>query len=634
MALFSSKKTTDISSNKIRPTVLRTQNVAKELVSIAKTYSVSVDKLDFNIIEVQTYTRMNNNGKDSDWEEVNSSTLREIDEATLLNPDFQIKQMYEIEVFSKNVKEDLYKNFKLAVGANATKCKVYLSIQKGSQVNYNPRFEKELLILINKRKVRAGMLINIFDEMLDKAVSKISAYVRIEEEVIYEKNETILIAESFEPTPTTNDSIIMHYDQKEEIGQNEKVDYASRGFIKSVEAGELLIEYRKAKIGKPGRDCRGEFMKPKDPIIDNKPTFNVDETIKMEENKLGVKYIAKENGYISYDNNKYQIKTEVDVGEISFKTTGSIASDLDADVSINVKEANSIKDAIGSGMNIEVNEIHVEGNVGSGATINAVKAIIDGQTHKTSEITAEDIRIHVHKGLAHGGDVHVTRLEHGVIDGDFVEVSQALGGKINSKEVVIDLCASYVKATASRLIEIKKLQGSENIFTIDPLMKKDTKSGVDENKGSIKRLKTSVDILKKDVDKYTALIEKNTASFNDVKKRLMQYKKNGVKMPESFVKKYKQFQKIQAHLVKIKKDYDQQSDQLRLLTTRTSSFQDNIFDARVINRDKWVGYNEIRFKLIEPPMELSYKPKEGSSEKIFAVVEVEEGEFEIQAVKS
>jgi len=634
MALFGSKKTTDISSSKIRPIVVRTQNVAKELVSVAKTYGVSVDKLDFNIIEVQTYTRMNNNGKDAEWEEVDSNRLREISEETLLNADFQIKQMYEIEIFSKSNKEDLYKNFKLAVGANATKCKVYLSIQKGSQVSYNPRFEKELLVLINKRKVRAGMLINIFDEMLDKAVSKISAHIRIEEEVIYDKNETILIAESFEPTPTTDDSIILHYDKKEEIGKNDKVDYASRGFIKSVEAGELLIEYRKAKLGKPGRDCRGEFMKPKEPILDNKPTFTVDETIRVEESKLGIKYIANENGYISYENNKYQIKTEVDVGEISFKTTGSIASELDADVSINVKEANAVKDAIGSGMNIEVSEIHVEGNVGSGATINAVKAIIDGQTHKTSEITAEDIKIHVHKGLAHGGDVHVTRLEHGSIDGDFVEVSQALGGKVNAKEIVIDLCASYVKATASRSIEIKKLQGSENIFTIDPLMKKDTKNGVDENKGSITRLKTSVDSLKKDVDKYSTLIEKNMASFNDVKKRLLQYKKNGVKMPESFVKKYKQFQKTQAHLSVLKKEYAQKSDQLKLLTTRTASFQDNIFDARIINRDRWVGYNEIRFKLIDPPMELSYKPQEGSSEKIFAVVEVEDGEFEIKAVKS
>lgn len=68
------------------------------------------------------------------------------------------------------------------------------------------------------------------------------------------------------------------------------------------------------------------------------------------------------------------------------------------------------------------------------------------------------------------------------------------------------------------------------------------------------------------------------------------------------------------------------------MTTKTASFQDNIFDARIINRDRWIGHNEIIFKLIEPPIELSFKPQEGSPDKIFAVVETDEGVFEIQAV--
>jgi hypothetical protein len=45
-----------------------------------------------------------------------------------------------------------------------------------------------------------------------------------------------------------------------------------------------------------------------------------------------------------------------------------------------------------------------------------------------------------------------------------------------------------------------------------------------------------------------------------------------------------------------------------------------------------MGHNEIIFKLIEPPIELSFKPQEGSPDKIFAVVETDEGVFEIQAV--
>jgi hypothetical protein len=53
-------------------------------------------------------------------------------------------------------------------------------------------------------------------------------------------------------------------------------------------------------------------------------------------------------------------------------------------------------------------------------------------------------------------------------------------------------------------------------------------------------------------------------------------------------------------------------------------------DARIINRDKWIGYNEIKFKLVDPPVELVYKPMEGSKEQVFWLVELEEGEYVIR----
>ena len=634
MALFGSKKKETAIAKKIRPTVMRTQNVAKELVTLAQSYETKVESIDFNILDVQTYTRMNDGTKETEWIEVFGDEIYEIDDKTaLLNPNFQIKQMYEIEFFSKDTAKDKYKKLHLAVGANASKCKVYLSIKQGSEILYSPDFEEDLKILINKRKVRAGILINIFDEMLAEAISKLVAYVRVQESVTYAQNETFLIAQSYEPTPTINDELILHYDKKEEVSENEKMDYASRGFIDSVLKDELLIEYVKAKNGKPGRNCRGEFMLPKEAEIKNAPTFSIDNTIKQEEDESSIKYFSKENGYISVEENNYTVKTEVDVGEISFKTTGSITAGLDSDVNISVKETDAVKDAIGTGMTVEVSEIEIDGNVGSNAKVYAHKARIEGQTHKTSEIRADKLDINVHKGRAFGKTIHVTRLEHGIIDGDEVDVGQALGGEIRAKNISIEICSSYVKATASKLIEIQKLQGSENVFTIDPLLKKSTKSDRGENEESINKLDSELKELKKEILKYTVLMKNNTAAFNDVKKRLMHYKKNGVKMPDSFVKKYKQFQKMKEKLVSLQKKEEQKNDQHSLLTTRTTSFQDNIFDARIINRDRWTGYNELKFKMVDPAIEVTFNPPEGSHDEIFGLVEVSEGEYEIQAVK-
>ncbi len=635
MAFFGSskKKSAPTTANKVRPTVIRTENVAKELMSLAESNNVKVDSLGFNILEVQTFTRMSDGSKEVEWEEIEEEELRALDEKTaILNPDFQIKQMYEVEIFSKTSEDDPYKDFHLAIGANATKCKVYLSIKEGSRVKYSSRLEKDLLMLINKSKIRAGIMIDIFDEMVGEAISKISAYIRVAETAVYDKNETVLVAESFEPVPTTNDELIMHFQKKEEVDEKERIDYALRDFIQSVTADELLIEYIKPQIGKPGRNCRGEFIAPEEPLVQNTPQFNVDDTINVVETDTNIEYHAKESGYIAIDGNTYGIKTDVDIQEVSFKTTGSITAGLDSDVSMSVTEKDAVKDAVGNGMEVEVTEINVEGNVGSGAKVSAITATINGQTHKTSEVTADELDINIHKGSAYGKNIHVTRLEHGTIKGEMVDVSQAIGGTIKAKEINIELCGSYVKATASRRIEIQRLQGSENVFTIDPRQQLDIKKGLRENKENIAELENDVKEIKADIEKYTKIVEENMSSFLSVKKRLIHYKKNGVKMPASFVKQYKQFQKVQEYLKGIKEEYLVKNDKLTLLTTRTASFQDNIFDARIINRSGWVGHNELRFKLIDPPIEVTYSPLEGSPEKVFGLVENEDGKYEIRTV--
>ena len=635
MSLFGSKKEEKSFTKTIRPTVVRVQNVSKELLNLAKSYDIKVETLDFNLLEVQTYTRVKDSTNESEWQEVLKENFHEVsDEKNAFNPHFQIKQMYEIEIFSKNDEDDLYKDFHLAVGANATKCKVYLNIKADSKISYTKGIEQDLHILINKKKIRAGILIYIFDEMLDDVVSKIYAKIKVEENLVYNKNETILIAQSYEPTLTTNDELILHYEKKEDIDENAKIDYASRGYIQSVKKGELLIEYIKAKEGKPGRNCRGEYLLPKEPVISHTPTFAIDEkTIKKVETTKSIEYIAKENGYISFDANTYTIRTDVDVDMISFKTTGSISSGVDSDVNIVVKEKNAIRDAVGSGMLVEVSNIEVEGNVGPGAKIHALSVKIGGQTHKTSEIIADNIDINIHKGIARGKKIHVRRLEHGLVDCDFADVEQTLGGDIRAEEISILVCTSHVKATATKLIEIKKLQGSENVFIIDPILKKDSQVSLNENSEKIKEIKIELKNLEKEISKYSDILKSNSATFIEVKKRLIQYKKNGMKMPTTFVKKYKQYQKMQTHLEQLEDNYKAKEDHLKLLLANTSSFQNNICDARIINRDRWVGHNELIFKLVDPPMEISYVPPEDSAGKIFGLVEVEDGDYEIQVVK-
>ncbi len=634
MALFGTQKEAVAKTSRVRTTVVRTKNVVSELQKVAKSYEVSVESLDFNILEVQTFTRMNEENKEGEWELLPADELYQLDEeSALLNPFFQIKQMYEVEIFSKNTEADPYKDFKLAIGANATKCKIYLSILANSHVKYNRHFEQEFEIMVQKKKLRAGILLNVFDEMMQDVISQVTAYVRVQQEVTYSKNETILIAQGYEPTFTVDDALILHYDKKQDVDEKTKIDYAKRGFIQDVQKGEVLIEYIKPKKGKAGRDCRGKFLAPSEPQVKNEPKFSVDDTIKVLETEISIQYIANENGYIAFENNTYRLKTDVEIKEISFKTTGSIITGIDSDVSINVAEKDVLKEAIGTGMVVEVSEIDIDGNVGQNAKVTALKANVGGQTHKTATITADTLDINVHKGSAFGKNIHITRLEHGSVDGEYISIAQALGGKIKGKEITLEVCASHVAATASKYIEIQKLLGSENTFTIDPAVQEDQQATLLELDKAIKEKKQTLKQTLKDLQTHTKLIQESTTAFNDVKKRLINYKKKGIKMPASFVAQYKKFQEMQTAYKELQYHKKTQEEELLQLQTKRESFQDHITEARIINRDRWIGFNEIRFHLVSPKLELVYKPQEGSSDKIFGVVEVAEGEYEIQALK-
>ncbi len=633
MGLFSSNDNDKMptSSKKIRTTVVKTQNVAKELFALAQSNEVDVESLDFNVLDLQTYVRVNEGKEEVDWNELSSEELYELDDkSSLLVKSFEIKQIYEIEIFTKEEKDNKFPNFNIAIGANASKCKIYLSIKSGSKLEYFKGFKDELEILINNKKLRAGILINIFDEMLDDTLSKLSSKVKLEKSLEYSKNDTILIAQSIEPTPTIDDKIILHYDKDEDIGEHEKIDYSKRGFIRSVVKEELLIEYIKPKIGTPGRNCRGIFLEVSEPLETNVVDFTFDETIILKDTKASVKYLANENGYITFEENKYSIKTDIDVDTISFRTTGSISAGLNSDVSISVKEGDASKDAVGAGMEVEVTEIDVDGNMGPNSKLNAIRATISGQTHKSSVVKAEKLNLNVHKGTAYGKLIHITRLEHGIVDGDIIDISQAMGGDIRGKEVRIEICGSHVKVTSLKIIEIQKLQGSENTFIIDSLLKKSSQKGLKKLDDEILNLQVDIKNIKAEIAKHTKTIQDNKTAFLELKKRLIHYKNNGVQLPSSFVDKYKQFLKIEAHLESIKKDLEIKKEELSFLSVKTTYFQNNIFDARIINNDRWIGYNKLIFKLVDPPIEVSYEPPEGSPNKIFGIVENENGEYFIE----
>lgn len=634
MALFSSsKKESTQSLRRINPTVMQSYSVGKDMVDFAKRNSVELSTLDFNILDIRTYKRIGSTSENS-WEEIMDTTHIHLDiNSEILNQAFEIKQLYEIEIFSKDSSViDFFSGFHTAIGANASKCKVYLSIKESSILRYFPNFEKELLKHINKSKIKAGIFIHIFDEMLDGVVSKLSAKVKVDGELRFDKNENILVAEAYEPTPTIDDKLINYFEEKKEQSEEDRVDHINRGFLKTTSIGDVLIEYIKPRVGKAGRNAKGEFIKPSEPIVKNVPTFDIDDSIEKVEDENKILYKAKVNGYIQKEANRYVIKSEMDLSKLDFRSTGSIVAGIDSDVVLNVQDSSWEEDAIGDGMEIVVSEVNTKGNVGQNSSIKAKKVTIGGQTHKNSSIEANEIDINIHKGSATGENVRVTRLENGVIKAKNVKVTQAIGGIIEAGELEIEICMSMLKASASKKIVINKLQGKDNVFTIDPLVQSDEMLKFEKNGTEILELQTNIRDIDKDIQKHEKIVVDNQVAFNDVKKRIIYYKQNNIKIPAIFIERYRGFLKLQETLESLKLELVQKKEKLELLNAKSKSFQESIFKARIINKDRWSGQDTIVFRLIDPEIELSFIPPEGYQSKVFGVVVNKDGVYEIQGV--
>jgi len=601
------------------PFVVRTENIAKELVSTAANNGLKAADLDFDLLDVQTFVKKG----DAEEHEVIGEELKELnDKALLSDADVAIRQSYEIEVVLAE-KDSRFSGLSLSIGANPLMTRIFASIKPGSKLEYFDGIGKELRDFINKRKLRANMFIGIWDEKLSEEIEKLVAKVRVSGTLNVEKKITLEVGHTLDLNPTINDKLLFHYKDDEE-SEKDKVDHYNRGFIQAVNKNELLIEYIKAKKGEPGRNCRGEYIEPAEPVIANTPAFNVSDKIDVIENEDNIEYRAKNSGYVVLENNTYDINVEVEVSEISFKTTGSIGAGMDTDVSINVKEADAFKDAIGAGMEVEVNEINVDGNVGNNAKIKANKVKILGQTHQSSLIEADDIEINIHKGKAKGKTVKITRLEQGVVEADTVQVTQAAGGKIIAKEVFVDTIASHVDIVASSKIEIQTFQGEENSFTISPVLYEEDKEALNENAEEIVVQTRKVRELKAEVEKKETILKENAGAIVDLKKRLAHYKQSGAKMPGAFVAKFKEFQELQAQLGELKKELKQKEEMYDLLCAKSNTYQEDIFTSKIINHDHYKGHNEIRFKLIEPELELYFVPKGTADEKCFMLGRNEE----------
>ena len=616
----------DGGASEFRSIIIDTTNVIKELKNIAIANHLKPTELNFKLLRVTTYY----SDEKSENNEMNEEELKLLlDDAFLLNPNLHLTQHYRVEIYKiENYEDDhtLIPNITLSGNKNLTK--IIAMIAQDHNVKYTSKLEEKIIEDIQIKKIKAGILVGIRDQNMYKEVKRIVATIRING--IIDQNQTFVACQGVDEIPSINDDLIFHYKKKIDAKTTDgKVDYSKRGFILAVDKDECIIEYIKPQMGVPGRNCRGAFLGVKEPRKANEAPVVITDNLSKKESDTSIKYIANRGGYVSFEKGVYDIQEHMEINEISFKSTGSINASLGSNIKINIKESDILKDAIGAGMSVVTSEVHVQGNIGSGAKIKAKIADIGGQTHQTAYIEADKIVISVHRGEANGIDVEIDRLEGGKVIGDTVHIKHMIGGEVIARVVKIDNLMSNAKITASEILEVIELKGTNNKFIIDPSVTKEFNEMIESINKKIEKLEEELKAYPRQLSAKKEFIDKNKPMAEMVKEKIMELKRTGVEPPVTLFAKIKDFQEKVIDYNNFLQTFKDKKEELQEYREDLNKVQNKVFTAKIINHSAWREFNEVRFRLIYPPKDVTYNPKEHEIAREITLKDMGNGEQRI-----
>ena len=607
---------------------VETANPYGEILNLVKSFGVDSKFIDFDILEIKTECKV-----------VGESQPRQIAEDKLNvfdNDKFyvdrveSIKQSYLVKFYDvRRAKPTPLPN--VSVNANKNLTKILATVSQNADTVYFKEFDKKLINFIYKKLIKVGILVGIRNKTMLEEVAKISSVLRVKEFI--DKDYTFAVTVGVNVVPSTDDALIYHYKTKiRNVDENDKIDYANRGYLLGVVENELIIEYVKLRDGTSGRDVRGNFL----PAQKAKATITKmpehTENIYAKEDNEGIKFFAKKPGYVKEEKGVFDIKDELDVNEITFKTTGSVDTGLDTNVTLNVKEKDLTKDAIGTGMTVEANEVNVDGNVAANAVVKANKVVIGGQTHAKALIEAKEAKIAVHIGSFEGESVEIDRLEGGKVKAKKAVIKSVIGGEIIAESVAIDTLVSNSNIIIADTLEIKKLKGVNNKILVDFSMIKNTGEQINERMAKIKTIREQIVKMPRTLESKRCVIEENRGPINVIKAKIEELKSTNNTPPVTFMKKLKEYQQLVHEYNALLKEFREKKAAIAELRGEITNIQDGIFNSKVINHSNWREFNEIKFRLVDPARDITYSTRENEIARVITIAKVETEDGDIDYV--
>lgn len=572
------------------PITLISSNVTEDLKKIARDHRIAVEKLDFDLLSYETYFKET---MDEEWQLLRASNLlSQTTEVELRSPHFQIRQEYQIHI--RLLKPHPYLDLHFSIATDKTKSKAIAIIQPTSKIPLKKGVQEWLKEAIVRKQLRHGLLIGLYDLDLDREINRL--IIKIQKEGPLAFLYRLPIGEFFLPIAPINDKVILHY---KELNK-------TKSLIEGVNPEDLILEYVLPKYGRDGRACTGEHIAVADPVLKYATYILIDpETIRSEQDEESIRFYATVSGFVERKQGIFFISQELQIESASFKKTGSIETGWDKDVSLKINKKVDSEDAIGMGVNIDVQKLDVSGTVGGNAKIQACEVNIGAQTHKKSHINVSEIaNIHLHRGNLKAKEANIAILEAGKVEADIIRINKMMGGEIIAREIHIDTLYSNARVIALESITIQKIEGEGNNLIIDPLAIESYNYQISELEMNIRDKNSKIQIESKEFIARKIKLKEQNERIQQIQERVLAKQKKGEIPLKADMVRLQQYKTEAEQLKDFVNLIKEAEASLQQLEEKLEKLYEADLHAVVTNYGIYNGHNRILF--IDPKTRREY----------------------------
>lgn len=576
------------------------EDIKLEISKFAEKKNISAKEIDYLLIDATLY--MKSKPEEGFTEATPDSLSKLRSEEGALDENLQVKQRYTVKLIPK---AEAHQEFEVKLLADDGHYRVV------AKVNLISAKKNEFLIHdiyneIKRKKAYFGILIGVFEDGLKE---------RIRDAISQPGNHFELdVCKSPAGEKSVNAEVIYAF---------QKTDIPAANHIVFIKSGDKVATFTKKKTGSIGRNCNGEIIKPGEPSGGDESPVNAGEGIEVKEDETKIEYFANKNGYLVLNEPDIMVENDMELASLNLAQTGSILAGIDSGTSLKIGAVEG-EDAIGDGVRVEVENLEVIGNIGKAAKIKCKTLKVDGLTHMDSTIEAEEVNIKTHKGKLVARHVVVERVEGGTVECEEAIISKISGGTVSAKTIKAIEIYSNVHLIASSLVEIENIKGEDNKITIEPgayfVQNNEILELTDEMGEIMEGLKKDI----KDFKERSSFINSTLGLAKELKKELDKLKNTGAAIPKVLKEKMLEYNRVLKEAKELNGRIKQHQARITDIKKVLATYDKETRNAVVVNHNIWLGYNEVRFKLLESDKTFFMVPKEG--DKTIKLYQDEDGE--------